>query len=217
MPDSPRKRAYIWTTWITGLLAGTDACMWKAWYKSHFRYAKLEENSHGFDIAEWTRQHDAMTAARVKQLKDDGRWTSIREEDENAFKLSGRNADLSGKPDIVALSRHIQHALVIDEKSGKKKESDVWQVLLYMFALPLVWASGWRVEGEIEYRDGKRAVDPDRIVSARPRIVEVIKVVGDPEEPLRTPSPSECRFCDIQACPDRIVVKAQAADVSKIF
>jgi hypothetical protein len=216
MADSPRPKPYVWVSWLTGLLAGMDHCVWKAWYKSHYRYAKVPREDE-FDLQKWTREHDAMTAIRVAALKQDKAWSHIRVEEDNSFKLDGRGATLAGKPDIVAVNEQEKFALVIDEKSGRKKESDAWQVLIYMFALPLVWASGWRIEGEVEYRGERRSVPSDRMNEARPKILELMRIIGDPAAPLRSPSVSECRFCDVASCTSRMAGTTQSADASRFF
>lgn len=33
----PRDGAYIWVTWITGLLAADKQCEWSAWFRTHFK------------------------------------------------------------------------------------------------------------------------------------------------------------------------------------
>jgi hypothetical protein len=213
--DNPRNRPYIWVTWLTGLLAGLDKCEWKSWYKAHYRYAKRSGDD-TFNLQEWTRQHDQMTAKRVEQLKCDN-WT-VQVEEQNSFRLDGSRATLSGKPDIIALRAAEKRLLVIDEKSGRPRESDRWQVLLYMFALPLVWANGWQVDGQVEYRGQSLDVSREQLTpEVSTQIVDKIVVVGGTEEPNRTPSASECRFCDIMNCPDRWSERVRSADVSDIF
>lgn len=194
---------YCYATWITGVLAGTDHCAWKPWYRSTYRYAKLVDiNKQALDA--WIVEHNAMVEARVAALKVDG-WT-VTVEEENAFKLKGRTVLLAGKPDIVAF-RELD-ALIIDEKSGAPRPSDEWQVLLYMFAIPRVGHLQQRranVRGEVEYRGSSLSVPLTRLdAAASTRIVATLQAIGSEAEPARTPSLTECAFCDIAACPDRM-------------
>ena len=213
--DSPRRKSYIWATWLTGLLAETDRCTWRSWYKAHFKYEKRGGDS-DFDLSAWTKQHNKMTAARVEKLQEQG--YTVKTEEENAFKLDGATATLSGKPDIVAIKELSKEILVVDEKSGRPRDSDVWQVLIYMFALPLVWAKGWRIDGEVEYKTDKVPVLAEQMSpSISNKIIAMVKTVGGPEEPERAPSMTECRFCDILACPDRWTSEDVSTDVSDIF
>jgi hypothetical protein len=211
--DSPRNgKPYVWVTWITGLLSGIDACQWRAWYRSRYRYAKRERE--GGDLSAWNSEHDQMTSRRVDELKING-WR-VHVEEANAFKLQGKTATLAGKPDIVAYHDATVRALVIDEKSGSPKPSDEWQVLLYMFALPIAGVMqciNGELSGEVEYRGSSAHVPLARLdEKARASISGTMKMIGLPVAPTRTPSQRECAFCDIAACPERIETAASLGE-----
>jgi CRISPR/Cas system-associated exonuclease Cas4 (RecB family) len=210
MIDSPRNgKPYTWVTWITGLLSGMDACEWRAWYRSHYRYAKLPRE--GGDIESWRVEHDQMTTARVDTLKSSG-WR-VHVEEANAFKLLGKSATLAGKPDIVAFHDATLRAVVIDEKSGSPKPSDEWQVLVYMFALPITGSVYGDISGQIEYRGSCVDIPISRLdETARNRIAATMRMIGDMAAPSRTPSQGECAYCDIAACPERIDTSASMAE-----
>ncbi len=213
MMDSPRNgKPYVWVTWITGLLSGMDACEWKAWYRSHYRYAKRERE--GGDLAAWQAEHDQMTSVRVDELKMNG-WR-VHVEEANAFQMRGKVATLAGKPDIVAYHDPTLRALVIDEKSGSPKPSDEWQVLVYLFALPIIGVMetiNGEVAGEVEYRGSSVHIPSARLdLSARTKIAWTMKMIGDMVAPKRTPSQKECAFCDIAACPERIETSTSMAE-----
>jgi hypothetical protein len=199
--EPKRPKPYIWTTWLTKLLAGEDKCWYRSWYKSHFKYEKRADDADRADFfAEWTRKHDAIVARRVAELRKQG-WV-VKVEDEGEFKLAGKNADVSGKPDYVAMKDGV--AIVGDAKAGKKRESDHWQVLIYAFALPLSWlrGSGLVIEGEVEYQDQRQPVRP-LSDAARKNIVEAIQRVAGPAELPAVPSVTECKYCDVAKCPYR--------------
>ena len=198
MADSRRwGKGYMWVTWLSGLLAGSDVCEWAAWYRTHFRYAKLQREDG--DLDSWKIQHDNMVRARVAALRGNGYVVDV--EEDNEFKLEGQRATLAGKPDIVA-RKGANHAIVVDEKSGKRREKDRWQVLLYMYALPRLGLMIRPLHGQIEYRDGVVDISADDYTpEVHARILTTLQVVGGSLEPNRTPSPTECRFCDIAACP----------------
>ena len=211
--DLDKKRGgkpYIWVSWITGLLAGTDRCYWRAWWKAHRKYAKIEQGpEREAFLKEWTEKHDAMVQARAEVLKSQGYLLKV--EDDGAFTLEGRTAVLSGKPDIVAIPPDSQlESIVFDQKSGKVRTSDKWQVRLYMFALPLTWFKG-KLKGVVEYRDGLHDVKP--LTDAdRGHIAATISTVGADVEPERVPSVAECKYCDIRYCPDRVTATAGHTD-----
>jgi hypothetical protein len=212
--DTPRRgKPYVWVTWVTGLLSGQDRCFWRAWYKAHFKYDKREETEERRQfLDEWTVKHDSMVRDRAEQLQADGYVT--KDEDASKFQIEGVNAIMAGKPDLVGIKDGT--ALVFDQKSGKKRDSDRWQVWLYLLALPLSWLKGMRIRGFVEYRDGSVEVPP--LTDAQTsRIKYVMGIIGGSNEPERVPSANECKFCDIACCPDRIESKAHEGDASKFF
>jgi CRISPR/Cas system-associated exonuclease Cas4 (RecB family) len=211
--DPLRHRPYVWPSWLTKLMAGEERCWFKAWYKARHRYSKIEE---GEDRAEffrtWTAKHDLITERRAAELRADG-W-EVRVEDDAAFKLVGDKADVSGKPDLFAVKGDT--AIVVDAKSGRKRDSDHWQVLIYLFALPIAWAklAKLRLVGEVEYQDARVLV---RALGAleRDRIVAAIRVVTGARPPEASPSQNDCRYCDVARCPVRY--KAPEGDASRYF
>lgn len=216
--NSRRPRPYVWVSWITALLAETDQCRWKVWTKANFRYAKLA-GAGGFDLKEWTKQHDEMVNTRAAKLKLEG--FDVRVEEENSFKLDGERGTLAGKPDIIALKAADKYAKVIDVKSGREKPADRWQVKVYIFAKRLLSLKEWRVDGEIEYR-GRHEVVPFLEVDsgAIAKIADVMKMATGEIAPPRTPSQAECKWCDVADCPDRFAGtagKPEVADVKSIF
>ena len=195
--DAERPRAYVYPTWITKQLAGENKCWYQPWYKAHFRYKKLPDNPDRADFfRDYTERHDTIVRHRVMDLKLQG--YTVKVEDEGSFRVKGQAGDISGKPDIVAMKDDV--AVVIDAKSGKPRQSDHWQVLLYMMLLPLDWLKGFaKVRGEVEYKDGTADVRP---IEAREReeIGEALRRVMGPEAPTAVPSAGDCKFCDIERC-----------------
>lgn len=200
MVDKARRgKPYVWVTWLTKLLAGEYKCWFAAWYKAHFKYEKIEDPERESFFAKYTAIHDKIVENRVERMRDDG-WL-VRVEDEGEFRLEGKLGTLAGKPDIVGIRDGI--AVAIDGKSGKRRLSDHWQVLIYMLALPLTWLRGHtELHGEVQYRDGAEGVrelgDPERA-----KISEAMKIVAGPDRPETSPSSFECGRCDIASCPDR--------------
>lgn len=215
--DERRPRPYCWTTWITGLLAGTDQCLWRSWFRTQNKFVKVKETpERRASLEAWTKTHDQMTAYRESVLLGEGYAVGV--EDDNAFRFEGKAATLAGKPDLVAIRE--DEVLTIDEKSGQPRPSDAWQVRIYMFVLPLArreLRGGYQFKGLVEYRDGMEEV-------ARPtsgeiaKITDLMKVLGNREVvPPRTPSVRECSFCDIANCPDRKAETVAVVDGSEFF
>jgi PD-(D/E)XK nuclease superfamily len=206
-------KSYIWPTWISGLLAGTDRCQWKSWVKAHYRIPRLPSSLESKKaLGEWNKRHDEMVKSRVERLKSEG--YQVKVEDENYFSLQGNTGTLAGKQDIVAYKPEHKFALVVDEKSGRAKEQYIWQILLYMFAMKLLEWSEYTIHGEIEYEDTIVPVLPHQLTEeTKIKIGQQIQLTGGDFEPPRTPSLSECRYCDILSCPDRITEQSTESKV----
>lgn len=200
-------KPYIWVTWLAKLLGGNE-CVYSAWFKAHFKYDKFEEQA--VDLARWNRDHNKLMAARRRALERDG-WT-VTVEDQNAFKLEGAAAVVAGKMDLVAVKG--DQVLVVDGKTGRERESDIWQVLIYLFALPKCRADlPPNLEGEVHYKHGDVTLTPAELTPDRLKeLVGLIKVVGGETPPVKRPSRDECKRCNIgvKDCPERIMRDAPA-------
>lgn len=197
-----RTDAYIWVTWITGLLAADKQCEWSAWFRGH--YADYEKMPSDFNLAAWKAAHGEMVRSRAETLRSEG--FAVYVEDQNKFTLPGRAATLGGKPDLVAVRG--QDALVVDCKSGKQRESDFFQVLTYMRVLPLTHAAcrGVALAGEVQYRDTSLRIEPDQLTDELKTLLrDTVARLGADTPAVKVPSFSECRFCEITAadCPER--------------
>lgn len=218
---------YIWATWIAGLLSGDKHCAWAAWYKAHFRYLKREDPDAN-RLTVWKADHAAMVRARVSELQSEGWHVTV--EEQNKFTVEGQVATVGGVADIVAyrdfppaeelVARGIAlHGVpaaedlggpvvrIEDAKTGKRRDSDFWQVATYMYLMPKVTPAmrDRAIHGLILYRDGEqRRLESGTGQQLGPTIAQFIREIAGDLEPERTPSASECRYCDIAVCPDRV-------------
>lgn len=212
MATTQRKDApAVWVTWLTSLLAG-DSCIWKTWFAARFWFKKRPRP---FDRAAWTADHAAMVRARVEQLRAQG-WT-VTVEDQNKFSVRVSGVTVAGQPDIVAVK--LFDALVVDCKTGKQRDSDFWQVLIYLRLLPLARPDrvGTRLRGEVQYRDRSLPIAPEELnAERRADVGKLLATIASTDPPPRAPSVRECDFCDLSAvdCPDRI--EAEAAPVASV-
>lgn len=197
-----RRKPYVYATWLAKLLGGNE-CQWSAWFKAHHKYVKFERDAE--KLQEWNRDHTELMQQRRAQLEADG-WT-VYNEDANSFTLEGEKADVAGKPDLVAVMD--DQVLLIDGKTGRKRESDAWQVRLYLWALPLVRKDlkDKALAGEVEYKTGRTKhapVDPPSDAHIE-QMVSLIRVVAGEKPPAKVPSEWECGRCDIGLadCPQR--------------
>ena len=193
---------WIWVTWLTKIMALENACAWALWFKSRHQYEKLPR---GGELERWTQEHDALVQHRAKQLEAAG--YSVYVEDHNKFTVRGSSgATISGKPDIVAIKDSV--AIFEDCKTGKKRASDHYQVLLYIILgahlTGLMNCSS--LEGNVVYTDCVEPVDVSLIEDTKVKLRNLVAIAISPSPPSASPSSRECLYCDIADyyCDERI-------------
>jgi len=199
-----RDGVYVWVTWITKLMAGEDSCQWKLWFKANHKYDKLPGD---FNLAKWQAEHTVLSNTTVSKLRAQG--YSVSKEGQNSIMVTGRNgAVLAGKPDIVAINGN--DAVVVDCKTGSQKSSDIQQVLVYMLFLPQSnpQIKGHTLRGELCYKTGDivRVAHDSLDAGFKQQLGALMKIASESCPPEKTPSFSECRFCEIRKedCPERV-------------
>lgn len=198
-----RGEPYVWATWVPKLMSGTDQCLWKPWFKAHYKYDKLPDAA---DMADVIAMHGVRVAEQESELRAAGYRVTV--EEQNDFKLRGSNgAVLAGKPDLIATLG--DQVLVVDCKTGGRQPWHRLQVMLYMLCLPHArkGLAGKQILGRVQYMDTCVEVPPDELDEAfRSEFKRVMGAIGGDEIPVRMPSPLECRYCNIRVndCPDRV-------------
>lgn len=200
---TPRQAPYVWTTWITRLIAGEVHCEWAAWFRTHHIYDKLPND---FDLAKWAAEHSAMVRARAAGLRAAG--YSVFVEEQNAFRLRGQlGVTLAGKPDIVALRDDAVQ--IVECKTGLSRNADQIQALVYLLILPYV-RPAWKHKvwsGSVQYRDTVVNVSATAVDTPFKTLFRcTMAQVGGVTPLQRSPSYAECCLCDISRhdCPQRI-------------
>ena len=117
---------------------------------------------------------------------------------------------VAGQADLVAVASDGQ-VTVYDVKTGAQRDSDIAQVMIYMYALPLAADSpckGNAPDGRLVYRDGTETYIPAAPVDDdfREGLHDLIRRVVSDDPARRVPSPSECNWCDLTDldCPERV-------------
>jgi PD-(D/E)XK nuclease superfamily len=194
----------IWVTWLARLMADEVQCHWSVWFRTHYRYEKLSTN---FDSAKWNANHRALVNDRVHELEAQGYTVYI--EGENWFEVLGRSfaVKVAGKPDILAISGN--QGYVEDCKTGRKKNSDLYQVLIYMLLLPVSSprCRGLDLEGRLVYVDGAIEIEATQVDEEfKAQFREAIATLSSATPSRKVPSFQECRYCDIstQYCSERV-------------
>jgi PD-(D/E)XK nuclease superfamily len=197
-----RDSVYIWITWLSKVMAGEQTCEWASWFKAHKTYAKLPND---FDLAAWTIEHTKRLRELRIELQRAGETVSVEGENSIRYALPS-GAVIAGKPDLIGVSS--KGTTIYDIKTGQPKTSDTIQVMIYMYLVPLtvgrfknVKPAGCVVYGTTRVPIPSTAVD-DKF---KEQFSYFLEIVAGANEPLKTPGPNECRFCDISQtdCPDR--------------
>lgn len=203
IPGQPvaRDKAFIWATHLAKALGADVPCWWAGWFKAHFQHFKVERDAENLPI--WNREHNELMRVKRAELERAGWRCDV--EDVNKFTIRGKVADVAGKPDLVAFDG--DQVVVVDGKTGRPRESDAWQVRIYIYGLQLARPTlGTKdVSGLVHY---KKAAD--RII-ANPTLEEIdqidagIRIMGAAQAPERSPSEWQCGRCDIHLadCPKR--------------
>ena len=146
----PRESPYIWATWLARLLAGEASCEWAAWFRAHYQDWTRQHSD--FNQSQWMLDHTTLVN-RARESRERLGY-EVFTENQNSFRLRGRSATLTGKPDLIAVKN--SDAVIIDAKTGKPSPSHSAQVMTYMYAVPkaLEQYLGIRFQGHVSYPDG---------------------------------------------------------------
>jgi len=199
-----REAPYVWVTWLTPLLAGSSNCQWAAWFQANYSFEKPLS-----DFSDWRVKHGRLVSRRVKELEAEGYKVYV--EGENKFTITGKDdiVRVAGQADIVALKEDL--IIVEDCKTGKKRDSDVMQVLSYMLLLSAPGGAshckGKKLEGRLIY--GEEIMDiPHAMMDQefKESFRDMVGLISSSEPARKVPSVRECRFCKISStyCPERV-------------
>ena len=196
---------------LSRLLSGDDSCEWRAWFQAHHYSDSWTRADTSFDSVRWKMEHSNLLWESRERLEDDG--YTVRVEKENKFWVDGACATVSGQPDLVA-ERH-GDITVMDVKTGTPCQSDIVQVMLYMYGLDRSVPAWGNIilKGRVVYSDHVVDIPADAI---SPEFIEqmgsLIRRVADSRPALVVPSSTECGFCSItlEECPKRTSVPRDA-------
>ena len=143
--------------------------------------------------------------------KLEGSGHTVSTERANWLRLQGGSGALvAGQADLIAVAPDGQ-TTVYDVKTGAQRDSDVAQVMIYLYAFPLIADSDWEgksLDGRLVYKDGTEKYIPASAIDTdfREGLHDLIRRVVSDDPARRVPSPAEYNWCDLTDldCPERM-------------
>ena len=205
MPVLRKEGPYIWVTWLTKLLTGDDSCEHVSWFKTQFDAKSWTKAERVTNLARWQVGHTDLKNAKAREFREQG--YQVSHETQNHFTIKGKLATIAGKPDLIA--RQGDLVWVTDVKAGRPRASDVVQVMIYMYLLPVARPDlqGATVKGLVVYGNHKQEIQPEEVDPAFVQSLHgLIHRLAAREPAVTVPSWSECQFCDISRvhCPEHV-------------
>jgi len=197
---TPRGNPYIWVTWLSSLMSGDNPCQWQPWFRANHQLAT--EQPSDFDLIGWKMNHTRMLIELADEL-DRREGALIRTEVELKHDFERLHGTLAGKADLIC--REPDAITVIDCKTGKERDSDKVQVMIYMWMMSKTayWAEK-PIRGEVAYSNTRVPIEklPNDFED---NLNYFIKLLCR-KKPPRTTTGSACKFCKITKgdCPDRV-------------
>lgn len=193
-----RKNPYTRATWLSKLLVGDASCEWAIWFKAH--HQQYEKTRRDFNSANWRMKHTRLITNLREQLSAAN--YAVYMEKQNSFRLQvNPDAMLAGQPAIIAAAPDGRLA-IYDAKTGVPRDSDVMQVMIYIYAMPKVAGSkrsGRTFDGCLVYGDGTRRDIPASAINAdfADALNGLLRRIVSDAPAFKAPSDSECAWCDL--------------------
>ena len=205
MPVLRKEGPYIWVTWLAKLFTGDDSCEHVSWVKTQFDSNSWTRAERVTNLARWQVGHTDLKNTKARESQEQG--YQVSHEAQNHFTIKGRLATIAGRPELIA--RQGDLVWVVDVKAGRPRASDVVQVMIYMYLLPIAWPDlqGVTLKGLVVYGNHEQEILPEEVDSAFVQSLQgLIHQLAAREPAAKVPSWSECQFCDISSihCPERV-------------
>jgi len=158
-------------------------------------YQGLTKLNRDFDSAQWNENHTAL----LNDLKEEYRSKSagLLVEGQTSWRVDGRTATVAGKMDLITINPN----LIIDAKTGKRKDAHVMQMKIYLLAAQRGAVKGVSgiAKAVLRYTNSPtvEVFSCDDVFKKR-FFDLVVRLAGPELEPV--PSLNECKFCDLADC-----------------
>ena len=193
-----RNTPYIWVSWLAEIMSGDLTCHWKVWFKTHNKLTKKQPSD--FDSVEWKINHTKkLTEVKDRLIKNN---YVPKVERYIEYRIPNSNAIVQGRIDCVI--ENDDSITIYECKTGRERDSDQAQVLLYMYILSKTNPSKKQIKGIISYND--KEVEISNLPSNfEENFNYFVNILISTNYPVKNPG-NDCRFCDItkEDCPERV-------------
>jgi len=196
---TPRREPFIWVSWLAKVMTSHSICEWQYWFQTHNKL--ITKHPSTFDSVTWQIGHTRLLSEVKRELSTAGLRSMTEFGCE--FRVPGVAAKISGKTDCLVNDG--SNVMIYDCKTGKPRDSDRVQVMIYMYGLSTYqrFASS-RIRGTVVYRDERVEIPylPDTFGSDLSYFADLLAEDTPPE---RQPG-QNCEFCNIAEvdCPERV-------------
>lgn len=196
-----RDNPYLWVTWLAENMSGDVSCQWKNWFRAHHKLAQEEPSG---DMTSWRMAHTLMLSQWTQRLRAQG--ARVLNEYEVRMRFPQLRSTLSGKADLIAIQG--DDVTIIDCKTGRPKDRDKVQVMLYMHGLATFDPafSSSRIRGLVAYQDEADFEIPELPAGFTQSLEHFVGLLSDDEEAAPRVPGNDCRFCPITRldCPEKV-------------
>jgi hypothetical protein len=195
----PRTSPYIHVSWLAKIMSGDNPCHWQGWFLAHNKLTEKQPSD--FDLAGWLVDHTRLLSELEAELSQ-REGALVTKEYELRQPFADFGTMLSGKADCVCISD--SYITIYDCKTGKERNTDQVQVMIYMWMMSRLPVSDRRtVKGEVVYRSRRQPIG-EIPPTFEDNLKYFVRLLGGEEAPMKTAGET-CRFCDITKidCPDR--------------
>jgi len=196
LQTQPKKRLtpYAWVTTIAQLMAEEKPCYYAPWLRTQYH---IPTSPSDYD----STNHDEMLIQRAVELQNQEHQITV--ENPNSIKVFGNKFKIciAGRPDIIAIKN--DWVIVEDCKSGKKRKSHRYQVLLYMLLLRHAdntkeQCKNRQLLGRLIYPDETEDISSIYLDQTfLDKLHQTLKILTSLEIPTPQANQWNCRYCTI--------------------
>lgn len=205
-----RRQKKIWVTSLSRLMMGEQKCPFSAWFEANYTYHDEVMNRHGYtinyapksatekspELLERDEKHSRLADRVIKELEKEGRYllpeVQFWHETDSGLIVAGRT-------DLISVLKRME-CCMYDFKTGREKNSDIAQVMLYMRYNPIKEKyQSLKLRGFVVYEQKRIEVPNDLAENGfAEKAEDYIHLLSSDKEPEKIASDPECWNCRVK-------------------